>query len=78
MVTITRRVVRKVTTRDGVQLVVSLTPDGIYLNEYRRRGKFARSLSYSAALQHATQLAVDAMRAEKPRKRRKAKRGKNA
>lgn len=74
MIAITRRVVRKVTSHTGELLVVSLTPEGIYLNEYRRRRTSARLLPYSAALLRATQMSVDAMRSEKARPRRKVKR----
>jgi hypothetical protein len=79
MVTITRSVVRKVATlsrdpRQKVQqLVVALTPEGIWINEYRRRRQYGRLLPYSAALLAATKLSVDAMRAEKGRPRAKAK-----
>ncbi len=71
MVTITRRVVRKVTTHKGQQLVVSLTPEGLWVKEYKRRRAFL--LPFGHALQVAARLEVDALRAERARTKPKAK-----
>jgi hypothetical protein len=70
MVGITRRVVRKVTTHKGTKLVVSLTPEGLWVREYRRRQGYL--LPFGHALVAAARLHADSMRAEKKR----AKKGK--
>jgi len=67
MVTITRRVVRKATTHKGQLVVVSLTPEGIWLREYKRRRGFL--LPFGHALQQAARLEAESMKAERSRTR---------
>lgn len=65
MIELTRRVVRKVRARTGTLLVVSMTPEGLWLREYRQRHAFL--LPFALAHQYAVRISVEAMRAEKAR-----------
>lgn len=67
MTTLHKTVRRKVTTLDGRQMVVLLTPEGIALREPRSRTAFL--LPYGTAYQWAAELKVGGGRVAKPRRR---------
>lgn len=68
MTELSKVVRRKVTTLDGRQLVVLLTPAGIALRLPRSRTEFL--LPYGTAYQWAAELKVGGGRIAKPRRRR--------
>lgn len=68
-------VARRVSTARSGDLVVTLTPEGIYLREARRRTAFL--LPYGVAFQRAAMIAAEATKREKlaARKAKRAARG---